>query len=205
MCERSGSDEYELCEGDNAIQQRNCAWHRVLVEQSLSGTFLHHQSPEFLSHAYSRLPRYCNQTTFGQGPSNQTEFVSQNGYMHTSMSANNGSMSRSQRGNQTMTPNDWNYGSLDFPDPSVIGSNIWPGAAPTDGTDDNQASLQGMGNEIHLESFGQVPAANSPRTMLNIVSSSSCQSSKSVPMLFRSETCHVQRRPLRPPVSGTDR
>jgi hypothetical protein len=205
MCERSGLDGYELCEGDDAVQQIDCAWHRVLVEPSLSRTFPHHQSPELLSYTYSRLPRYCNQTMFGQGPSNRSEFTSQNGYMQMSMSTKNGSMSRSQRESQTMTPYDWNYGLLDFPDPSVIGSNIWPGNGPIDGVDDNQASLQGMGNEIHLESFGQVPAANSPRTMLNIVSPSSCQCSRSVPMLFRSETCHVHRRLLRLPVSGMDR
>ena len=166
MCD-SGSNDYELCEAGDAVQQIDCAWQRLL-----------HQSPELLSYAYSN-----NQTTFGQGPSNRTEFASQNG----------------------MTSYDWNYGSLDFPDPSVIGSNIWPGTGPTDCVDDNQAPLQGMGNEIHLESFSQVPAASSPRTMLNMVSSSSWQRSRSVPMLFRSETCHVHRRLLCLPVSGMDR
>jgi len=184
MCELSGSNDYELCEAGDAVQQIG-ACYGVLVEPSLSRTFPHHQSPELLSDAYSN-----NQTTFGQGPSNRTELTPQNG-----------NMSWSQRESQTMTPYDWNYGSLNFPDPSVIGSNIWPGT----GLDDNQASLQGMGNEIHLESFGQEPAASSPRTMLNMVSSSSCQRSKSVPMLFRSETCHVHRWLLRLPVSGMDR
>lgn len=168
----------------------------VLVEPSLPRTFPHHQSPELLPYAYS---------TFGQGPSSRTEFASQNGYMQTSMSTKNCSMSWSQRESQTMTPYDWNYGSLDFPDPSVMGPNIWPATRPTDGVDDNQASLQGMGNEIHLESFDHVPAANSPRTMLNMVSSSSCQRSRSVPMLSRSETCHVHRRLLRLPGNGMDR
>ena len=177
MCELSGSNDYELCEAGDAVQQIG-ACYGVLVEPSLSRTFPHHQSPELLSYAYSN-----NQTTFGQGPSNRTEFASQNG----------------------MTSYDWNYGSLDFPDPSVIGSNIWPGTGPTDCVDDNQAPLQGMGNEIHLESFSQVPAASSPRTMLNMVSSSSCQRSRSIPMLFRSETCHVHRRLLCLPVSGMDR
>ena len=199
MCERSGSDDYELCINDDAIQQIGCTW------PSLSRTLSYHQSPELLSYACSRLPHHNNQTTFQQGPSNRSEFASQNVFTQTTMSTKSGGMSWSQHESQTMTPYDWNYGSLNFPDTSAIGSNSWLSTGPTDGVDDNHTSLQGMGNEIHLESFSQVPAANSPRAMLNMVSSPSCQRSRPVPMLFRSETCHVHRRLLRLPVSGMDK
>jgi hypothetical protein len=167
MCERSGSDDYELCVGDDIVQQIGCTL------PSLSRTLSYHQPPELLSYAYSRLPHCNNQTTFRQGPSSRIEFASQNGSMQTTVSTKNVGMSWPQRESQTMTLCDWNYGSLDFPDTSAIGPNSWLGTGPTDGVDDNQTSLQGMGNEIHLESFSQVPAANSPRTVLKIVSSSS--------------------------------
>lgn len=142
------------------FQNKECARNRAGVEAPSSSASADCPSPVLLSYADPNLRRCCNQSGFGQGPSDETDIASQARFRPASMFRHHDSMPRSWE-SQAMSLFDIHGDSLDLNDQSAAMPTNWPDAGLPGYPDNNHVPLEGVGREVNPANFDYVPQLNS--------------------------------------------